>query len=56
MLHSYSGGTGSGFGTLAVSKLREEYPAKICTTFSIMPSEKVSDIIVEPYNVVLSLH
>ena len=55
-MHSLSGGTGSGFGSLVLSKLKEEYPTHITPTFSVMPSEKVSDIVVEPYNVVLSMH
>ena len=56
MMNSFGGGTGSGMGSLVVSKLREEYPDKICSSFSVMPSEKVSDIVVEPYNVVLAFH
>ncbi|RXG53808.1 Tubulin beta-1 chain, partial [Armadillidium vulgare] len=50
------GGTGSGMGTLVISKLREEYPDRIMNTFSIVPSPKVSDTVVEPYNAVLSFH
>ena len=55
MINSFGGGTGSGMGTLATEKLRDEYPNKICSTFSVFPSE-IADNIVEPYNVVLSLH
>ena len=40
--HSLGGGTGSGMGTLLLSKLREEYPDRIINTFSIFPSPKVS--------------
>merc|ERR1711924_53570 len=43
-------------GTLLISKVREEYPDRIMSTFSIIPSPKVSDTVVEPYNAVLSFH
>lgn len=43
-------------GTLLISKLREEYPDRIMCTFSIVPSPKVSDTVVEPYNATLSVH
>ncbi|KAG5510850.1 hypothetical protein JKF63_07931 [Porcisia hertigi] len=36
--HSLGGGTGSGMGTLLISKLREEYPDRIMMTFSVIPS------------------
>lgn len=41
MTHSLGGGTGAGMGTLLISKIREEYPDRIMTTFSVMPSPKV---------------
>ena len=56
LTHSLGGGTGSGMGTLLISKIREEYPDRIMNTFSVMPSPKVSDTVVEPYNAVLALH
>lgn len=42
--HSLGGGTGSGMGTLLISKIREEYPDRIMNTFSVMPSPKVSPV------------
>eukprot|EP00298_Acanthocystis_sp_HF-20_P016841 c21603_g1_i4.p1 GENE.c21603_g1_i4~~c21603_g1_i4.p1 ORF type:complete len:170 (+),score=62.71 c21603_g1_i4:482-991(+) len=42
-------------GTLLVSKVREEYPDKILCTYSVYPSPKVSDVVVEPYNAILSI-
>lgn len=42
LTHSLGGGTGSGMGTLLISKIREEYPDRIMNTFSVMPSPKVS--------------
>jgi len=56
LTHSLGGGTGSGMGTLLVSKIREEYPDRIMNTFSVIPSPKVSDTVVEPYNATLSVH
>ncbi|XP_071530624.1 tubulin beta-1 chain-like isoform X2 [Panulirus ornatus] len=56
LAHSLGGGTGSGMGTLLVSKIREEFPDRIMNTFSVVPSPKVSDTVVEPYNATLSLH
>jgi len=54
--HSLGGGTGSGMGTLLISKIREEYPDRMMCTFSVVPSPKVSDTVVEPYNATLSTH
>jgi len=54
--HSLGGGTGSGMGTLLISKIREEYPDRMMMTFSVFPSPKVSDTVVEPYNCTLSVH
>merc|ERR1711988_1070585 len=56
MCHSLGGGTGAGMGTLLITKIREEYPDRIMETFSIFPSPKVSDTVVEPYNATLSVH
>mmetsp|Transcript_15984 Transcript_15984/g.30338 ORF Transcript_15984/g.30338 Transcript_15984/m.30338 type:complete len:195 (-) Transcript_15984:1103-1687(-) len=54
LTNSLGGGTGSGMGTLLISKIREEYPDRIMCTFSVFPSPRVSDVVVEPYNAVLS--
>merc|ERR1712178_70766 len=56
MTHSLGGGTGAGMGTLLISKVREEYPDRVMATYSIIPSPKASDTVVEPYNAVLSFH
>ena len=42
MTHSLEGGTGSGIGTLIISKIREEYSEKIMETLSVFPSRKLS--------------
>ncbi|KAG5610840.1 hypothetical protein H5410_022121 [Solanum commersonii] len=47
--HSLGGGTGFCMGTLLILKIREEYPDRMMLTFSVFPSPKVSDIVVEPY-------
>ncbi|KAF9818378.1 hypothetical protein SFRURICE_017800, partial [Spodoptera frugiperda] len=49
LTHSLGGGTGSGMGTLLLSKIREEFPDRIMNTFSVVPSPK-------PYNATLSVH
>ena len=54
--HSLGGGTGSGMGTLLISKIREEFPDRMMATFSVLPSPKTSDTVVEPYNATLSVH
>src|SRR5690606_25428966 len=56
IVHSIAGGTGSGMGTLLVSKIREEFPDRMLSTYSVFPSPKVSDTVVEPYNATLSIH
>ncbi|XP_059657368.1 uncharacterized protein LOC132303932 [Cornus florida] len=43
-------------GTLLISKIREEYPDRMMLTFSVFPSPKVSDTVVEPYNATISIH
>jgi len=56
LFHSLGGGTGSGMGTLLLLKIRDGYPDRITSTYSVFPSPKVSDTVVEPYNAVLSCH
>ena len=54
--HSLGGGTGAGMGTLLLNKIREDYPDRMMATFSVVPSPKVSDTVVKPYNAILSVH
>ncbi|MCQ6264024.1 hypothetical protein MLD55_19075, partial [Alcanivorax sp. MM125-6] len=56
IVHSLGGGTGAGLGCLLLSKLREEYPDRMLATFSILPSPKVSETVVEPYNSLLAVN
>ncbi|XP_055591882.1 tubulin beta chain-like [Uranotaenia lowii] len=55
LVHSIGGGTGSGLGSLVMENLKDDYPRKIMNTFSVIPSPKVSEVVVEPYNAVFSL-
>ncbi|XP_041375791.1 tubulin beta chain-like [Gigantopelta aegis] len=55
-VHSIGGGTGSGLGTLLMNRLQDEYPDRIMNSFSVIPSPKVSDTVVEPYNATLSIN
>ncbi|KAK9886018.1 hypothetical protein WA026_014804 [Henosepilachna vigintioctopunctata] len=56
MIHSLGGGTGSGLGSLLLDKMREEYPDRIICTYSVFPSPRTSDAVVEPYNCVMTLN
>ncbi|CDZ98181.1 tubulin beta chain [Phaffia rhodozyma] len=56
LLHSLGGGTGSGLGSLLLTKIKEEYPDRMLASYSILPSPRVSDTVVEPYNALLSTH
>ena len=52
--HSLGGGTGSGLGSLIMTKIREEYPDRMMSAYSVLPSPKVSNVVVEPYNTMLA--
>jgi tubulin beta len=44
-------------GSLLLSRIRDEFSYnKIVQTFSVFPSSKVSDTVVEPYNAILANH
>lgn len=57
LMHSVAGGTGSGVGSLLLELLNDRYGSKkIASTFSVFPSnEKTSDVVVQPYNTMLTL-
>lgn len=56
MMHSIAGGTGSGMGSYLLEALNDRYPKKILQTYSVFPnSEEISDVVVQPYNSLLSL-
>ncbi|KAH8828812.1 tubulin beta chain [Flagelloscypha sp. PMI_526] len=53
MTHCPGGATGGGLASLLLSRLREEYPSSMVSTFTVTPAPH-SDTIVEPYNFILS--
>ena len=53
--HSIGGGTGSGFGSLLLCRLYDEFPDILLMNASVFPSTQVSDVVVEPYNTILSM-
>ena len=53
---NFLGGTVSVMESLLISEIKEEYQDRIIETFSVFPSPKVSDTVVEPYNATLSIH
>ena len=56
LLHSIAGGTGSGMGSFLLERLNDRYPKKLLTTYSVFPNnEEVSDVVVQPYNSILTL-
>lgn len=55
IINSLGGGTGSGTGAQLINMLSEEYPENLLMTFSTIPSPKVSEALVEPYNTILAL-
>jgi len=57
VFHSIGGGTGSGFGSLLLQKLTDEYgPKTNKLDFCIFPSPQSATSVVEPYNSVLASH
>lgn len=56
LFHSVAGGTGLGVGSLLLELLSERHPKMLVCTFSVFPlNEKTSDVVVQPYNTVLTL-
>lgn len=56
VFHSFGGGTGSGFSSLLMEKINEEFGKKSKLEVSIYPSPQICTAIVEPYNSVLTTH
>ncbi|KAF3933172.1 hypothetical protein ABW19_dt0208941 [Dactylella cylindrospora] len=50
-----AGGTGSGLGSFLLEKLNDRFPKKLIQTYSVFPDMTSSEIIVQPYNSLLSL-
>eukprot|EP01084_Bolivina_argentea_P279541 477917_1 len=58
-IHGISGGVGGGFGSLLHSKLRDDYPDKISSAYTVYPSqsfydERNTNLVV--YNTILTIH
>jgi len=54
--HSIAGGTGSGMGSYMLEKINDRYPKKLIQTYSVFPQqEDVSDVVVQPYNSILTM-
>lgn len=56
VFHSFGGGTGSGFGSLLLDHLAQDYGKKAKLEFSVYPAPMMSSSVVEPYNSVLTTH
>ncbi|XP_063706232.1 tubulin alpha-3 chain-like [Culicoides brevitarsis] len=56
LFRSLGGGTGSGFGSLILEKLKEDYEKVPRLEFDVFPSPKISPVIVEPYNGTLGVY
>lgn len=56
LFHAFGGGTGSGFTTLLMERLAQEYSKKTKLQFAIYPAPCISTAVVEPYNAVLCTH
>src|SRR5206468_6199592 len=56
VFHSFGGGTGSGFTSLLMERLSNEYGKKSKLEFAVYPAPQVSTAVVEPYNSVLTTH
>jgi len=56
LFRSFGGGTGSGFGALLMERLAVEYGKKSKLEFCVYPAPRVSSVVVEPYNAVLTTH
>ena len=56
LFHSLGGGTGSGFGSLLLERLSNEYGKKPKFTYTVYPSPRISTSPVEAYNAVFSTH
>lgn len=54
-MHSIAGGTGSGLGSYLLERLNDRFPKKLIQTYSVFPNAQDGDVVVQPYNSVLTL-
>jgi cell division GTPase FtsZ len=55
VMHSIAGGTGSGLGSFLLERLNDKFPKKLIQTYSVFPNSQESDVVVQPYNSLLTL-
>ncbi|KAK8188758.1 gamma tubulin MipA [Phyllosticta capitalensis] len=55
LLHSIAGGTGSGLGSFLLERMNDRFPKKLIQTYSVFPDTAQADVVVHPYNSLLSL-
>ena len=56
VFHAFGGGTGSGFTSLLMDSVVNDFPKKAKLEFVIYPAPQMAPAIVEPYNAVLTTH
>lgn len=54
IFRAFGGGTGGGFTPLFLEQMASDYKKISIVEFGVYPSPKISTIIVEPYNAVLT--
>lgn len=54
-MHSIAGGTGSGLGSFLLERLNDKFPKKLIQTYSVFPNAQEGDVVVQPYNSILTL-
>ncbi|KAF9531439.1 gamma tubulin [Crepidotus variabilis] len=55
LMHSIAGGTGSGLGSFLLERLNDRFPKKLLQTYSVFPNTQEGDVVVQPYNAILTL-
>ena len=55
LMHSIAGGTGSGLGSFVLGRLNDRFPKKLIQTYSVFPNAQEGDVVVQPYNAMLTL-
>ncbi|KAJ7186702.1 gamma tubulin [Mycena filopes] len=48
-------GTGSGLGSFMLERLADRFPKKLLQTYSFFPNSEEGDVVVQPYNALLTL-
>lgn len=55
LMHSVAGGTGSGVGSFLLERLNDRFSKKLIQTYSVFPNTQEPDVVVQPYNSLLTL-